>query len=651
MSERPKLAALVSALDSLKWSEVMRMAIHLSEYVTVALLADVQESHPYEPKLWIMYAMDEWLQKDAEASWIKVICALRKTKMNTLASEIEKKSCATTTPHPSKQTPTSQCGPRNVPSLDHVGQEACNPVGSKSELSSSEKKEITEETARLRTMFTSLLIHTKICFMEKEEESKKFLRTFQVMLTSLPLFKQHEDKNFLKKEKIHIKKAKDVDEIFDILEPYWNYVDYDLLEYIIKELGTSDLQEEMKEYITELEQFEKKTTVHNFSLATQGKEVIPAHYRELAVKLDKDSKECTLHDVRQFKNSVVNQSSLENYALLIERVSCSSVKIIFAFPPEAHASLSEVFKDEQFWRKHEILLQVFSESVSVGYGYQFIETHPCPTPWLGRKQPILALMPSKEYCSDYKSLSYVGFVASYANSIEAVQIAYTSPSENPSGVLEIVQDVGYEDLVEGVHGAEMPQSLKHAAPNKDKPIPKQHKPVSKQPTPVPKQRKPVPKQPTPVPKQRKPVPKQPTPVPKQRKPVPKQPTPVPKQRKPVPKQPTPVPKQRKPVPKQRKPLPKQRKRNVNQYLVEGVEGAEMPQSLKHTAPNKDKPIPKQRKPVPKQRKPKLPPAYEQAVKESNYHTSGFPLSSRNVGTQTNISCQVSELYCLPSYWQ
>ena len=568
MSERPKLAALVSALDSLKWSEVMRMAIHLSECVTVALLADVQESHPNEPKLWIMHAMDEWLQKDDDASWIKVVCALRETKMNTLATEIEKKHCVSMAPHLSESTPLSLCGPQNVHhdqsevassiatatadssrvSLDHSGQDraTCSPViNSDIELNSAKTQEIAEKTARLRTKFTSLLIYTKICFMKKEKESENFLETFQVMLTSLPMFKQHEDKNFLKKEKIRIKKAKDVDEIFDILDPYWDYVDYDFLEHIIKEFGTSDLQKKMKEYVAELEQFEKKTTVHDFSLVTQGKLVIPAHYRELAIKLDKDSEEWTLHDVRKFKNSVANQSSLENYVLFLEGRSPSSVKIIFAFPPEAHANLSEAFKDEQFWRKHEIFLQVFSESVSVRYGYQFIETHPCPTPWLGRKQPMLALMSSKEHHSDYKSLSvkcyvaYKRFVASYANSIEATQIAYTFPFENPSGLIEIVQDVGYEDLGVGVGGAEMPQSLKHAAPNKDldKPIPKQRKPVPKQRKPIPKQRKPVPKQRKPVPKQRQPVPMQRQPVPMQRQTVPMQHKPVPMQRElPIPKQ-------------------------------------------------------------------------------------------------------------------
>ena len=212
--------------------------------------------------------------------------------------------------------------------------------------------------------FTRVLIHTKICFMEKEEESGKFLRAFQVTLTSLLLFKQHEDKDFLKEEKIHIKMAKNVDEIFDILDPHWNYVDYDLLEHIIEEFGTSELTEEMKKYVVELDQFEKKTTVHDFSLATQGKAVVPAHYRELAVKLEKDPKMFTLHDIRQFKKSIENDSSLQEYSLLFQRVSCSSVEIFLAFPPEAYAKLLEVTSASQFRREHKVVSVVFSENAA-----------------------------------------------------------------------------------------------------------------------------------------------------------------------------------------------------------------------------------------------------------------------------------------------
>ena len=62
----------------------------------------------------------------------------------------------------------------------------------------------------------------------------------------------------------------------------------------------------------------------------------------------------TLHDVRQFKKSVKNESSLKEYTLLFRAVSCSSVEIILAFPPEAHAKLSEVISADQLRREHKV---------------------------------------------------------------------------------------------------------------------------------------------------------------------------------------------------------------------------------------------------------------------------------------------------------
>ena len=364
MSKPPEHRALVSVLSSLKWSDVKLMAIHLPR-MDITTLNKIEEGHPTEPTLWVVYAMNEWLQRDTEASWAKVVSALRETNMNSLATKIEEDYPMTTprllepTPlHSALESQLTSSVATSVPSLEHVAmpsqdEATCNPVD--------KIQGIKNKAALLRTKFTYVLIHTKICFMDKEEESRKFLRNFQVTLTSLPLFKQHEDMDFLKGEKSRIKMAKNVDEIFEILDPYWNYVDYDLLDHIIKLFGTSDLQEEMRKYITELEQFEMTTTVHNFNLATQEEVVVPARYGILAVKLKKDSKSFTLHDLREFKKSVENELSLKEYVpLLFQRVSCSSVKIILAFPPEAHAELSEVFKDKQFRRKHRVVSEEFN---------------------------------------------------------------------------------------------------------------------------------------------------------------------------------------------------------------------------------------------------------------------------------------------------
>ena len=391
MSEIIKLRALVSELQSLSWSEVKCMAIHLDR-MDLSALERIEQDHPTDSKQQVMYAMNEWLQRDKKASWAKVVSALREIHKDVLATDIEGKYCAAiTTPHPSEPMPPSQSGsqenqgfahdqsqvtssvstataPSGESSLDHCAtpsqdQTTCSPVGD-SKLSSAEIQGIKNKAAKLKKKFTSVVIHTKICFTEKEEESKKFLKKLKITLTSLPLFTQYEDKDFLKEEKIRIEKAKDVDEIFEVLKPYWNYVDYDFLEHIIEEFGTEEIQEEMKEYVAELELFEKETTVHDFSLVIQGKEVIPAHYIKLAVKLEKDPKRFTLHDVRQFKKSVENDSSLKEYVVLLQEMSCSSVEIFLAFPPEAYAKLSEVISTSQFRKEHKVASVMFGEGTA-----------------------------------------------------------------------------------------------------------------------------------------------------------------------------------------------------------------------------------------------------------------------------------------------
>ena len=204
----------------------------------------------------------------------------------------------------------------------------------------------------------TVLTHTKIRLVKKEAKSKEFLIDVQTTLTTLPLSKRYQHLHFLK-EKDLIKKAKDIEEIFDILDPYWNYVDYAFLEFIIKEFGTSKLKEEMEKYIAELEQFEKRTTVQDFNLATLEKRSIPNSFTSLTLKLFKDPAKCTLYEVCQLKIDVVNRSTLNGFTVYFEKVICNSVEIVLAFPPEAHTELLEVF-DADFIATNNIVSMVFS---------------------------------------------------------------------------------------------------------------------------------------------------------------------------------------------------------------------------------------------------------------------------------------------------
>ena len=394
MSVHLELTALHRSLGNLSWSDVKLMAIHLDGCMDLALLTDIEREHPVEER--VLYAMKAWLDKDCEASWAKVVSALRAISKNVLAVKMENEYCTAkkpmTTPHAysglcgsavvSPHPPTElnsvahslvheepqpglglaslcQSQPENVLTSEATASSRalalpdfdCTSAVSQDSSVGDRNSCVAEEAAQLQEQFVIVLTHTKICFMKKEATSKEFLFEFQITLTTLPLSKRYEHMHFLKQEKDRIKKA-NIEEIFDILEPYLNYVDYAFLEFIIKEFGTSKLQKEMKEYIAELEKFEKKTTVKDSAIL--DKRNVPAYFNKLTVTQAKDPAQCSLYEVRKFKNDVVNRSTLNVYAVYLKGVSCSSVNIIFALPPEAYAELLEVF-DEQFMVTHKIV--------------------------------------------------------------------------------------------------------------------------------------------------------------------------------------------------------------------------------------------------------------------------------------------------------
>ena len=417
MSDRPELPALILALKELSWSDVKQMAIHLDGCVDLTLLTNIEGGYPIEECL--MYAMKAWLEKDCEASWAKVVAALRAVSKNALAVRVETEyvtadnsilrpnhsELRSSPPGVSPQLSNEVHAALATPSLVHVEPQptlelaslchsqpenmatpssmalsqvtfssteslvptvdcsATDGSAGGSESGGARVQALTGEAAQLQEQFVTVLAHTKIYFMEKETESQKFLRKFQITVTTLPLSKKYQHLHFLKREKDAIMNAENVSEVFDILDPYWNYVDYDFLKYIIKEFGTRELREEIRTYITELEKFEKKTSVQDYNLATLNQRNVPAYFRRVTVTQLKDPARCSLFEVRQFKNDIVNQSTLNGYAVFLESVSCSSVEITLAFPPEAYKELSVVF-DVQFMKTHKIVSKVFSDRES-----------------------------------------------------------------------------------------------------------------------------------------------------------------------------------------------------------------------------------------------------------------------------------------------
>ena len=66
---------------------------------------------------------------------------------------------------------------------------------------------------------------------------------------------EERDRSLLDEHREEINRATTISEIFNILCAYWNYLSYEVLEYIIEHYGTSDDTERLKSYDEEVAKF------------------------------------------------------------------------------------------------------------------------------------------------------------------------------------------------------------------------------------------------------------------------------------------------------------------------------------------------------------------------------------------------------------
>ena len=104
-TEKPKLAVLAQKLDILTWEEVVDLAVQLG--VDFSELQKIEREQNAT-----LRALDIWLATDTEASWKKVVDALRAMKKNVLAEEIDREMRSPATAAASQQPiPSSQKQP------------------------------------------------------------------------------------------------------------------------------------------------------------------------------------------------------------------------------------------------------------------------------------------------------------------------------------------------------------------------------------------------------------------------------------------------------------------------------------------------------------------------------------------------------------
>ena len=127
-------------------------------------------------------------------------------------------------------------------------------------------------------------------------------------IAALPTALIREAGSILDKDADRLDEKKTLTGLYTFLnQSMWNFLDYHLLEYVIKKFGGDSLKSRMKQYVCKLEAFENHTSIHDLMEFWLGQGRTPVGFSEAALKIDRDPKHCTVAELNALRQKLCVQ--------------------------------------------------------------------------------------------------------------------------------------------------------------------------------------------------------------------------------------------------------------------------------------------------------------------------------------------------------
>ena len=343
------------ALQELTWLETKELTLRLGLKLNVLDSIETDRSGNDRKTHSIQY----WLDNDLEASWGRIISALREIGKKTLAEKVATQYCpqarvpVTDSPssdpsssatvhtaqpvHPPQQAPISGVTQSSVnpeSAVTDVVPLAASPTSISSPPPDSDRVvEVKKTLGLLEQEFLGVTMKFRRAMTRRETKDKEFLEDFRDALIQLPVTKKVSHARFFAEKDFEIIAAKRVRALITILCRYWNFSNYDLLQYLIDMFGEEPLNGDMKQYCEVLDTFEIETTIDIFLAAFSANSELSVVFSRMVVKINKPPTECTLHDIRVFREALAVQSSICSHSIYVDAMATSSVRVTLGFHP------------------------------------------------------------------------------------------------------------------------------------------------------------------------------------------------------------------------------------------------------------------------------------------------------------------------------
>ena len=224
------------------------------------------------------------------------------------------------------------------------------------QLSFSERKELkailVDDVRKMKRLFGSL-VTTTCDSVEERIPVVKFAKHILALGAHDPA-PEERDRSLLDEHRQEIKGAKSISEIFIILSAYWNYLSYEILEYIIEQYGTSDDAERLRDYNEKLHGFCKRR-IFEVPMPVRGNDTenkSSPKQEKFYVKLDVPE-DIPSKQINQIKGRIANILHVRPATLQICSIDRGCVQLTFLIPkflareifPPSHEQISALCTD------------------------------------------------------------------------------------------------------------------------------------------------------------------------------------------------------------------------------------------------------------------------------------------------------------------
>ena len=219
-----------------------------------------------------------------------------------------------------------------------------------------DKQSVKQQVKKLEKRFSDLVDFVYRALLRKNTEDN--VRYFRSSFLSLDVSRKHEHHNFIHEQLMKMDKEATFDEIWEKLTDYWNFLNFDLLDYIVDKFDIDHLKQKMDSYEHDLQSFRKATRLCDFIYCwpVQGETPPETELREFVAKMKHDWDNCTLEDLESLKGVITRKFFLPEFALLLKQIKEGCVVITWLIPTPFVKALQEAIKttNSEFFIEHKI---------------------------------------------------------------------------------------------------------------------------------------------------------------------------------------------------------------------------------------------------------------------------------------------------------